>query len=65
MKDSVSVQNQGHILQYQWFEHLADSVYKLCSPLSGLKANASLFHQVCQTLLKLPEDYNWKNLGPF
>lgn len=54
-----------HILQYQWFGHLADGVYKLCSSLSGLKSNASLFRQACQSLLMLPEVYNWKTLVPF
>lgn len=64
-QDSVSVQNWGHILQHQWFGHLADGVYKLRSTLSGLKSNAFMYLYVCQSLLKLPENYNWKNLAPF
>lgn len=64
-RDSVLVQNQGHILQQQCFGHLTDGVCKLCSFLSGLKSNASLFHWVCQLLLNISEDYSWKNLAPF
>lgn len=64
-RHSLSVQNQGHILQCQRFGHLADGVSKLFSSLSGLKSNASQFRQVCQPLLKMPENCDWKNLALF